>query len=87
MVRGSQVSFRIRTAPQRERFDTHETRRYPAEGSPATLIIRTAPQRERFDRHETRRNPADNRHSATARALRHAQNPQKVSDVCAVVWR
>ena len=58
-----------RTAPQRERFDTHDlrsrcarrhsesasTRRISAEGSPRSRQIRTAPQRERFDTHDLRR--------------------------------
>ena len=42
---GSPSSRHIRTAPQRERFDTHDLRRGFAE----LKTIRTAPQRECFD--------------------------------------
>ena len=66
-----------RTAPQRERFDTHDLRR----GSPRSRQIRTAPQRERFDTQNLRRGFAKvktNSHGATARALRHARSPQRV---------
>ena len=37
--------------------------------------MRAAPQRERFDRHETLRGFVD---GATARAIRHARNPERV---------
>ena len=42
---------------------------------------RTAPQRKRFDTHDLRRGFAEtkkNSHGASARALRHAQSPQRV---------
>ena len=74
---GSPRSRQIRTAPQRERFDTHDLRR----GSPRSRQIRTAPQRERFDTHDLRRGFAalkTNSHGAAARALRHARSPQRV---------
>ena len=83
-----------RTAPQRERFDTHDLRRgfiglktdargatIPAEGSSGSRQIRTAPQRERFDTQDLRRGFAKvktNSHGATARALRHARSSQRV---------
>ena len=52
-----------------------------AEGSPSSRHIRAAPQRERFDTHDLRRGFAEletHSHGATARALRHAQSPQRV---------
>ena len=58
-ARSSPGDVKIRTLPQRERFDTHDPRRgllagelynshgtIPAEGSPASFKIRTPPQRE-----------------------------------------
>ena len=74
---GSPRSRQIRTAPQRERFDTHDPRR----GFIGPRQIRTAPQRERFDTHDLRRRFAalkTNSHGATARALRHARSPQRL---------
>ena len=70
----SSGSRQVRTAPQRERFDTHDLRR-------GFAAIRTAPQRERFDTHDPRRGfigLETNSHGATARALRHARSPQRV---------
>ena len=76
---GSLSTKQIRTAPQPERFDTHDLRRgfaelktnshgatatISAEGSPSSRQIRTAPQPERFDTHDL--------------CGRHAQSPQKV---------
>ena len=57
----------VRTAPQRE--------------SPCSRDICAAPQRERFDTRNLRRGFAElktHSHGATARALRHAQTPQRV---------
>ena len=74
---GSPRSRQIRTAPQRERFDTHDPRR----GFIGLKKIRTAPQRERFKTHDLRRGFAalkTNSHGAAARALRHARSPQRV---------
>ena len=48
---GSPRSRQIRTAPQREHFDTHDLCR----GFAAVKTNRTAPQRERFDKHNLRR--------------------------------
>ena len=74
---GSSGSRQMRTAPQRERSDTHDPRR----GFIGLKTNRTAPQRERFDTHDLRRGFAalkTNSHGATARALRHARSPQRV---------
>ena len=68
---------RIRTAPQQERFDTHNLRRALL-GSPSSRHIRTASQRERVDAHLRRgftEHETDS-HGARARALRHARSPQ-----------
>ena len=143
---GSLSSRQVRTAPQRERFDTHNLRRWfaelktsshgataralrharspqrvrraqdtfarrhservstrtiSAEGSPSSRQVCTAPQRERLDTRrgfaelKTRRHSESastrtisaegspssrhiHSHGATARALRHAQSPQRV---------
>ena len=64
---GSPSSRHIRTVPQRE--------------SPSSRHIRTARQRERFDTHNLCKGFAElktHSHGATARALRHAQSPQRV---------
>ena len=65
----------------RRHSESASTRAISAEASPRTRQIRTAPQRERFDMHDLRRGFAvvkTNSHGATARALRHAQSPQRV---------
>ena len=78
----------------RDHSESDPTRMIPAEGSsgfrqarsllqsaPGSRQIRTGPQRERFDTHDLRRGFAavkTNSHGATARALRHAQSPQRV---------
>ena len=59
-----QNSRQIRTAPQRNRFDTQDLRK----GAPRARQIFTAPKRERFNTHNLRRGFAE----------RHAQSPQRV---------
>ena len=70
-TKGSPRSRQIRTAPQRERFDTHDLRRrFPA--------LKT---NSHFDTHDLRGGFAEvkpNSHGAPARALRRARSPQRV---------
>ena len=61
--------------------ETDPTRAIPAEGSPRARQIRTRPQRERSDTRNLRRGCAKintDSHGTTARAIRHAQSPQRV---------
>ena len=80
----TQSPQRVRRAQEefaRRHSESVSTRRIYAEGSPRVGKIRTAPQRERFDTHNLRRGFAElktHSHGATARALRHAQSPQRV---------
>ena len=85
---GSPRSRQIRTAPQRERFDTHDLRR----GFAATKTdAHGATARDKFARRHSEsastrtisaegspRSCKTNSHGATARALRHARSPQRV---------
>ena len=74
---GWQTTLKIRTALQRERFDTP----IPTQGWQTTVKICTAPQRQRFDTHDPRRGFAvqlKNSHGATRRAMRRARSPQRV---------
>ena len=59
-----------------------ERRRANHETTSKGRFVSKAPQRERFDTHDLRRGFAEtkkNSHGATARALRHAQSPQRVA--------
>ena len=88
---GSPSSGQIRTAPQRERFHTHDLRRGFAElktnshGATARALRHArSPQRVRRAQAKFARRHSEsetNSHGATARALRHARSPQRVRRV------
>ena len=78
-----------RTSPQRvcrrscnwRHSESDARRTISADGSSAKLQILTAPQRARSDPHDPRRGfvgELSDSHGATARAIRHAQSPQRV---------
>ena len=80
-ARSPQKVRRAQDKLARRHSESASTRTIFAEGSPSARHIRAAPQRERFDTHDLRRGFAEletQSHGATARALRHAQSPQRV---------
>ena len=80
-ARSPQRVCRAQDTFARRHSESASTSTISAEGSPSSRHIRTAPQRERVDTHDLRRGFAQletHSHGATARALRHAQSPQRV---------